>query len=493
MRHASVGPTKIEHMFDESLRAERRQAAAALESMAAASRRENAAGAARLSAIADLYQIRSPEDDVEKVNWVIDSYSGLAAEVAAAQGVSQRRAKAQVELAIALRERLPAVAAVYATGAVDRRLIATVVARTDLVEDPARLTAIDAKIAAKVAGWARYSGPQQQKRVDEIIARTDPAGVRAPRPAVEKRRVDIDPGPPGVTDIWARARAADAAAFDAALNVLADGVCRGDPRTKAQRRADAIGALAMGRPLACQCGQDNCPAIEVTAAPVNGKFVIHVIADRAGLAGDPRALALLSDHGLIPGEQIAQLVAGGATVKRVKIPPAQAEPGYRPSTALADFVRCRDLTCRFPGCNVPAVDCDIDHTVPWPAGPTHPSNLKLLCRFHHLLKTFHSGWSDFQLPDGAVVWATPSGNTYITTPDGAHWFPALGTPTGTPTLGCADPAAGRELKMPTGRRTRAQQRAQRITAERAANQAHIDERKERLRREQAKDQGAPPF
>ncbi|GAS95089.1 uncharacterized protein RMCC_2055 [Mycolicibacterium canariasense] len=489
----SVEPTKIEHMFDSVVNAERRQAAEALESMAAASRQENAAGAARLSAIADLYELRSPEGDVEKLNWVIDGYSGLAAEVAAAQGVSQRRAKAQVELAIALRERLPAVAAVYATGAVDRRLIATVVARTDLVEDPARLTVIDANIAAKVAGWARYSGPQQQKRVDEIIARNDPAGVRAPRPAVEKRRVDIDPGPPGVADIWARARAADAAAFDAALNVLADGVCRRDPRTKAQRRADAIGALAMGRPLACQCGQDNCPAIEVAAAPVNGRFVIHLIADEAGLSGDPHASGLLPDHGLIPAEQITQLVTDGATVKRVKIPPAQAEPGYRPSVALADFVRCRDLTCRFPGCDVPATECDIDHTVPWPAGPTHPSNLKLLCRFHHLLKTFHTGWSDLQLPDGAVVWATPSGNTYTTTPHGAHWFPELGAPTGTPTLGRADPAAGRELKMPTRRRTRAQERTQRIRAERAGNQARIDERKERLCQQRLKSQGEPPF
>ena len=48
---------------------------------------------------------------------------------------------------------------------------------------------------------------------------------------------------------------------------------------------------------------------------------------------------------------------------------------------MARSIRCRDLTCRFPGCEAPAQVCDIDHTIPYPVGPTHPSNLKLLCRF----------------------------------------------------------------------------------------------------------------
>jgi hypothetical protein len=472
----------IERMFDTLLNAERRRAAAALDAMHAASRQENAAGAARLSAIADLYELRSPEDDVDKLNWVIDGYSGLVAEVAAAQGVSQRRAKAQVKLAIALRERLPAVAAVYASGAVDRRLVGTVVARTDLVDDPGRMAVIDAQLAAKIARWARHSGPEQQRRIDGVIARTDPAGVRAPRPAVDNRRVDIDPRPGGMADVWASVRAEVAAALDAALDVLADGVCRGDPRTKTQRRADALGALALGRPLACLCGQDDCPATATAGGtPVAGKFVIHVIAEQATLTGDPHTPALLPAHGLVPAEQITDLVAAGATLKEILIPLPQAESRYRPSAALAEFIGCRDLTCRFPGCDTPAEHCDVDHTIPWPAGPTHPSNLKLLCRFHHLLKTFHAGWSDIQAPDGTVVWTTPTGHSYTTTPHGAHWFPALGEPTGTPELQPPHAALGRELKMPRRTHTRTQEHAARVHAERTENQARIDQRKEQRR------------
>ncbi|MED5816624.1 HNH endonuclease signature motif containing protein, partial [Mycolicibacterium sp. 050232] len=82
--------------------------------------------------------------------------------------------------------------------------------------------------------------------------------------------------------------------------------------------------------------------------------------------------------------------------------PPGAELGYRPSVALSEFIRWRDLTCRFPGCDAPVDRCDIDHTVPYPLGPTHPSNNKLYCRAHHLIKTFCPGWSDRQLPDGTV-------------------------------------------------------------------------------------------
>jgi hypothetical protein len=49
------------------------------------------------------------------------------------------------------------------------------------------------------------------------------------------------------------------------------------------------------------------------------------------------------------------------------------------------------LTCRFPGCDKPAEVCDLDHTVPFPTGPTHASNLKLLCRYHVIQKAILVG------------------------------------------------------------------------------------------------------
>ncbi len=89
---------------------------------------------------------------------------------------------------------------------------------------------------------------------------------------------------------------------------------------------------------------------------------------------------------------------------------------YRPPPRLQEFVTARDLTCRFPGCGQPAWRGDLDHTQPWPGGPTCRCNLGGLCRAHHLLKQ-HPDWSLRQLAPGIFEWVTPSGRTYRATPD----------------------------------------------------------------------------
>jgi hypothetical protein len=183
--------------------------------------------------------------------------------------------------------------------------------------------------------------------------------------------------------------------------------------------------------------------------------------------------ALLLGGPLIPAPMLAELIAAGATVKPVRHPgPDSApEPKYRPSTALDEFVRCRDMTCRWPGCDRPAEFCDLDHAIAYAlGGPTHPSNLRCLCRKHHLIKTFH-GWRDRQHADGTIDWLSPTGQTYTTHPGSRLLFPALCEPTGrlpVPT-GRQSDSAGRTLMMPTRRRTRAQNRARAIAAERALN------------------------
>jgi hypothetical protein len=156
-------------------------------------------------------------------------------------------------------------------------------------------------------------------------------------------------------------------------------------------------------------------------------------------------------------------------------PPDDTPSGYRPSKALRDFVRVRDLTCRFPNCDCPAEFADIDHTVAWPDGPTHPSNLKVLCRVHHLLKTFHRAWRDRQLADGSVQWTAPNGQRYTTKAGGSLFFPQLAASSGELVLPAASAPAkpGRDLTMPTRRRTRAEDRAYRIEWERGVNRAQL--------------------
>ncbi|OBJ38966.1 hypothetical protein A5630_28360 [Mycolicibacterium mucogenicum] len=458
-------------------------AAAAVDAITLATREENAAGARRLAAIGDLWELRAPDDDIEKRYWAIDGFSGLVVEVAAALGVSRKRAQAQVERAVMLRTRLPKVAAIYAKGLIDAVLVAMIVARTDLIIDDDVAQQIDADLAAKIVAWGRLSKPKMEQRIDEIIAASDQAGVHPPKPPSQARYLDLRACGPGAASVCGTLDAATAAVLDAALDDLAKSVCRNDPRSHDQRRAAAIDALARGGRLRCACGQDDCPATgaELPAATVGTRAVIHVIADPKTLDG--QAPGFLPGYGQIPAEQVAHL-ADGAIIRQVEIPPDAAEPRYRPSAKLAEFIRCRDLTCRFPDCDRPADACDIDHTTAYPAGPTHPSNLKCLCRFHHLLKTFH-GWRDQQFPDGTVVWTAPTGHTYITKPEGAHWYPQLAHPTGTPEISeepVRTPARGH--CMPKRKRTRAQERQQLVNQARTANEERIaDEQSCRIEHE----------
>jgi Domain of unknown function (DUF222) len=209
--------------------------------------------------------------------------------------------------------------------------------------------------------------------------------VRVPGLRNEDRYVDIASTDAGLAGVWAQLHATDGAALEQKLDAMAATVCREDPRTKARRRADALGALAAGAEvLGCLCGEADCAAPQ--RAP-GTNVVIHVLAEQAAITGDSEAPGYLAGHGPLPAALLGELAAH-ATIKPLRIPPAAAESGYRPSVALAESIRFRDLCCRFPGCDAPAEVCDIDQTVPYPLGPTHPSNLKLLCRYHHQTITF---------------------------------------------------------------------------------------------------------
>jgi hypothetical protein len=91
---------------------------------------------------------------------------------------------------------------------------------------------------------------------------------------------------------------------------------------------------------------------------------------------------VIGTEGLIPPELLTQLA--GTALCQPLIHPADAPPeaGYSPSRPLADFVRCRDMTCRFPGCERPTTTRDLDHTIPYgDGGATHASKVRLLGRF----------------------------------------------------------------------------------------------------------------
>jgi hypothetical protein len=495
-----------------------------------AARAENKACARRLAAIAELYERRQipVENGKGRELWRIDPWEAVAAEVAAAQGITAAAAGAQLHNAICLHERLPKVAALFATGAISYRTVRMIVARTLLALEPDILTAIDAELADGLTMWGPLSLNKTEQAIDALVERHDPAARRRTESAVRSRYIDIEHRG-GIAALSGEVQSTDATLLDRRLTALAHTVCGNDPRTIDQRRADAVGALAAGRTtLSCACGQPGCTAPE---SPTATSVVVHVVAEAGTLDiatrthlhgerpddGGPEivrdrqrfaelireatgpgptvqpltaAASLAPKPGfvlggpLVPAQMLPDLAARSAVELRPLIHPGDSppEPRYRPSAALADFVRCRDLTCRFPGCDRPADLSDIDHTIPYNVGGlTHASNLKCLCRKHHLLKTFWAGpngWRDLQHPDGTITWTAPSGHTYTTRPGSQLLFPTLCLPTGKlATAPTAElPPGPRGIMMPTRRRTRQQDRAYRIDAERALNAGRIAER-----------------
>lgn len=458
-----------------------------LRDIAAAQRQENQACARRLRVAAELFETRRTERG-EAEDWAVDTWAAVAAEIAAALRISLGKASSILNYGHAMR-RLPQVAGVFEAGEIDLTTYRAIAYRTGLIDDDAVLARVDARIAAKAARWPSMTPSRLAGQIDRIIAKVDPDAVRRARERTLDRNVTVwdgsGTGADGTAEVSGLLFAADAHLLDKRLDALAATVCESDPRTLAQRRADALGALAAGAErLMCRCGSPDCTATAATPSPV----VIHVLAEQGTLDGESETPGYLLGAGeLIPAALVRDLAASARVRPLIHPADADPEPHYRPSKELAHYVRARDLTCRAPGCDRPATDCDLDHTVPYPQGGTHASNLKALCRFHHIVKTFW-GWRDRQLPDGTVIWLLPDNQVYVTTPGGALLFPSLGHPTGAlPVVGEQSATRGHIVMMPKRRTTRTRERARRIATERNHN------RQRRSRAEPAPGEDPPPF
>jgi Domain of unknown function (DUF222) len=465
--------------------------------MGEATRDESTAIAQRLAAVAELFVRRS--GDLAECEWFCaDACDAVAAEVSAVQHISHARAVGQVQFACALRHRLPTVAKVFCAGVIDFRMVSTIISRTENVAD-AVMPELDEAIARHAEKWMTLSGPKLRDRVDLWVVKFDPAGVRVPPKVDDNRHVDVAPASPGMAAISGYLHAADGAALDQRLDALAATVCANDPRTKEQRRADACGPLARGdTTLACQCGSDDCAAAtERNNAAAAATAVIHVLAEQATIDGTSDQPGYLPGFGILPAESVRELAAT-AKLKPLEVrTDATPDPGYRPSAATAEFIRWRDLTCRWPGCDRPVQKCDVDHTVPYPVGVTHASDLKHYCRTHHLIKTFYAGlggWTDQQMPDGTVILTAPTGHTYATEPHGASMFPALAQSTGElPETTLKEPTPDRDVMMPRRKQTREQYRRERIAQERRERTELIAEEERQRQAWLAANYEPPPF
>ena len=154
----------------------------------------------------------------------------------------------------------------------------------------------------------------------------------------------------------------------------------------------------------------------------------------------------LEGYGPIEPETARRLAGTATSFLRILTHPhtgivldVSAEP-FRVPASLKKYLRLRDGTCRFPGCNRSARHSDLDHTVDKQfGGPTTATNLHFLSPAHHNLKHY-SAWTVIADPDGTLNWTSPAGKHYATDPATRISPPRQQTDTSPPRPGStADP------------------------------------------------------
>jgi hypothetical protein len=350
-----------------------------------------------MASISDLMNQMEPDPEV--------AHEAAAAEIGAALRLTRRAADSDLALAVDLKARLPEVWEALASGKIDLRRARVIVHGTaHLSEEAAR------EVVGRVLEAAtRLTTGQLGALIRKVCVQADPddANIRY-REAVDGRRIVVEPSMDGTAHLYGLDLPPDRVA--AAIRRIADLARRfktaDETRTLDQIRADVFLDLLDG--------------VGHQGSSGRGTGDIHVdLTTLARLADDPGELA---GYGPVIAD-IARQVAEDQPQSEWRWTLTHPDSGQvvdngitrrRPTTAQRRHVEARNRTCVFPGCRMPAVDCDLDHRRPWAdGGPTNTANLAPLCRHQHNTK-HRCGWTYRQLPNGDYLWTSRLGHTYTT-------------------------------------------------------------------------------
>ena len=170
------------------------------------------------------------------------------------------------------------------------------------------------------------------------------------------------------------------------------------PREGMTPAADAMTPTAGAMPPAA----DALPSGGALPAAALGRDVPYLLG--FGPIDPLTARALIADHPANLTIKIYEEVLA----EHVEWLTAAPENRHDPCPALQRHLAAYYPTCIAPTCTVRATVCDNDHVIEYPLGPTHVTNLRPLCRYHHLLKT-HAGHRLELDETGTLIWITALG------------------------------------------------------------------------------------
>ncbi|HVE98813.1 MAG TPA: DUF222 domain-containing protein [Mycobacteriales bacterium] len=152
-----------------------------------------------------------------------------------------------------------------------------------------------------------------------------------------------------------------------------------------------------------------------------GGTLVSLVLDYPTFLGLAEHPGWLDGYGPIPADYARELAADAA-FRRLLVDPTTGHlldlspRTYRPAEPLRRFLTARSRICDGPGCNRPADQCDIDHTIRYTdGGTTTTDNVHPGCGRDHNLR-HDGGWKLTQDPDGTTHWTSPTGHTYLNPP-----------------------------------------------------------------------------
>jgi hypothetical protein len=306
-------------------------------------------------------------------------------------------------------EHLPAVAAAAAAGAITPAQVA-VIADAAGPRELAQAAEHDVDLAAVDQALVTVATTQPLQRLVEVVKHyrealdpdgTDPDPTEGRRLALTRHRRggwslrgDLD-------DIGGEKLAAALESITQAARPA------GDPRTRAQRQADALVQLA-----------DT--ALASGSLPVLRTVKPHVVLTLPAedlLAGDQRPGAATTGFGQVLSAARARWLACDAAITRIVLDPdgLPLDVGREQRVVPAHLRRAveqRDQHCVFAGCTAPHWWCDVHHVLHWiDGGRTSLDNSGLLCERHHT--KVHHGFTIRRDPDGRWHTHRPDGTEIL--------------------------------------------------------------------------------
>ncbi|MFO6504699.1 HNH endonuclease signature motif containing protein [Corynebacterium freneyi] len=380
-----------------------------------------------------------------------DDVDSHLASVATRLGLSRGKAARYCDVGTMLR-RMPKVLGVCRSGAWPHERLVTIAAAIAAVSDD-NLAAVEDKFVAYLCprkDFQALPGPRvfarELRRIVEAIEPISTPPDDAPKPIVGESYAVDNEGAGDFGQLIVVLRKDRLAEFDATVRAIRDAKANGGNGGNEGNECSlphALMALCRGEGEGVSVtmnvyvdGTNTTGATNTGTGPHTANSTTGATTTRTADESDVQIW--LDGAGWLPKYLTKAWLSRAATVR---LSSDSITGGYVPTEAQKARVRGRDGQCRFPGCDVPAHRCQIDHVVDY--DPTHATNgdgdgdgsgdgdgggggggyglgvtatwnLQCLCQRHHNLKTSRH-WRAVMHADGSVTWIDHAGHVFATT------------------------------------------------------------------------------